>query len=313
MKKLLVFIVTVCCFLLTACSDTTPPDVLPDATCGGSAEKIQFGKQYEKKPIRMFNVDGELYYDSGLVSDMTPRCGTLDGNLKKAVDENEIPLNSGDANFEAEGYQNATSITKEVSIDGEWVIFKKYRHLPEKLKEYKYCFYIKGYLNNAVADSEMVVLTDDESVTFHDVVSPMLSIVTENEKKCRISHESIAPSDKWGVYFYAEDITSKGLTLKIEQFGGTPSGELQTGAAYFLETTINDEWQTVETKTDEPLAWNDIAYSIAKNDITEMKIDWQYAYGELKPGYYRLKKELMDFRDAGDYDKEIYEVYFTVE
>lgn len=101
--------------------------------------------------INNYNV---LYYDSGLVSDMTPRCGTMDGNLKKGVKENEIPQKSGEANFDADGYQKATSITKELNIDGEWVIFKKYENQPENLEDYKYCFYIKGHLNNAAIDSE---------------------------------------------------------------------------------------------------------------------------------------------------------------
>ena len=52
---------------------------------------------------------------------------------------------------------------------------------------------------------------------------------------------------------------------------------------------------------------------VKMNDITEMNINWEYAYGELKPGYYRLKKEFNDFREPGDFDKETYEVYFTIE
>ena len=101
--------------------------------------------------------------------------------------------------------------------------------------------------------------------------------------------------------------------MKIEQFGGNLTGEPETGAAYSLETTVDNEWQPVETKSGEPLVWNMIGYSIKKNDITEMKTDWKYAYGELKPGFYRLKKEIMDFRAAGDFDKETYEVYFDIE
>ena len=86
----------------------------------------------------MFNVDGDLYYDSGLVSKNSSRCGTMDGALKKAVKENEIPLKSGEANFEADGYQLATSITKEVNIDGKWVIFKKYDSYGNLVKEIVY-------------------------------------------------------------------------------------------------------------------------------------------------------------------------------
>ena len=103
------------------------------------------------------------------------------------------------------------------------------------------------------------------------------------------------------------------MTLKIEQFGGNPSGTLQYGAAYTLEMTADDEWQPVETITGQPLVWNELAYMVKMNDISELNINWEYAYGELKPGYYRLKKEFMDFRKAGDFDKETYVVYFIIE
>ena len=126
------------------------------------------------------------------------------------------------------------------------------------------------------------------------------------------SNKSIG-TDKWGITLYADDVTPTGLTLKIEQFGGNPSGSLEYGAAYTLETMVNDEWQPVKTITGHPLVWNSLAYSIKNNDITEMKINWEYGYGELKPGYYRLKKEIMDFRAAGDYDEKTYEAYFTIE
>lgn len=125
--------------------------------------------------------------------------------------------------------------------------------------------------------------------------------------------DSSLNTDKWGITLHAENVTTTGLVLKIKQFGGNSSGELQTGVEYFLETNVDDEWQRVDTKTGQPLVWNAMAYMIKKNDITEMNIDWQYAYGELKPGFYRLKKEIMDFRAAGDFDEETYEVYFTIE
>ncbi len=320
MKRMLIISLLLYSLLLTACNNASigvigGADGPTSIYVSGDTHKIkgQFGEQLEKKPVRMINIDGELYYDSGLVSDTVPRCGTLDGELKKTVKENEIPLKSGAANFAAEGYQNATGITKEVNIGGEWVIFKKYDTYGRMLEGLKYCYYIKGHLNNAALDSEIIVLSEDEDITFNDVYEPLLSSQsTAGAGIGKTLHNPIL-NDKWGITFYFDDLTPTGLTLKIEQFGGNPSGELQMGAAYFLETTVDDEWQEVKTITGEPLVWNSMAYMVKKNDITEMNIDWRYAYGELKPGFYRLKKEIMDFRAAGDYDKETYEVYFTIE
>ena len=320
MKRIITLTLIMCSLLLTAC-DNASIGVIGGAdgptkiyvSENSSKVKGQFGEQLEKKSVKMFNVDGDLYYNSGLVSENTPRCGTMDGELKKTVKENEIPLKSGEANFEVEGYQNATSITKEVNIDGKWVIFKKYDLYDYTLVGLKYCHYIKGHLNNAAVDSEIIVLSEKEEITFNDVYEPLLSSqLNAGEENGKILHNRKL-TDKWGITLYAEDVTPKGMTLKIEQFGGNPSGTLEYGAAYFLETTVNDEWQPVETTTGEPLVWNMLAYSVKMNDISEININWEYGYGELKPGYYRLKKEFMDFRAPGDFDKETYMVHFTIE
>jgi len=320
MKRIVTASLILCSVLLTACNDTSigiiggadGPTSIFISKNGGEGQG-QFGMQLEKKPVKMFNVDGDLYYETGLRANGTPRCGTLDGELKKTVKENEIPLKSGEANFEAEGYQSATSITKEVCIDGEWVIFKKYDTYGRTLEDLKYCYYIKGHLNNATEDSEIIVLSQEEDITFNSVYEPLLSAqATAGAGIGKTLHNAIR-NDKWGISFHADAVTSNGMMLKIEQFGGNASGVLQTGAAYLLETTVDDEWQPVPTKSDEPLVWNSMAYGIKKNDITEMNIDWKYAYGELKPGYYRLTKEIMDFRAAGDFDEETYAVYFTIE
>ncbi|MBR2404965.1 MAG: hypothetical protein IKA95_04850 [Clostridia bacterium] len=321
MKRIITLSLIMCSILLTACNDKSSIGVIGGAdgptkiVVGENAGKIkgQFGEQLEKKEIRMFNVDGDLYYDSGLISENTPRCGTMDGELKKAVKENEIPLKSGEANFEIEGYQNATSTTKEVNIGGQWLIFKKYDLYDRTIDNFKYCYYIKGHLNNAAIDSEMIVLSDYTDVTFNDIHDSLLSSQYPAESAKGAIHFNYFSKDKWGITLYAEDVTPKGMTLKIEQFGGNASGTLQYGAAYTLETTVNDAWISVKTVNKEPLVWNAVAYMVKMNDVTEININWEYGYGELKPGYYRLKKEFDDFRAPGDYDTETYEVYFTIE
>ena len=320
MKRIITLTLIMCSLLLSACDNASigviggadgPTEIVVGKI--KNENKGQFGEQLEKKEIRMFNVDGDLYYDSGLISENTPRCGVMDGELKKTVAENEIPKKSGEANFNVEGYQNATSITKEVNIDGQWIIFRKYETYDAVLDGMKYCHYIKGHLNNAAVDSKLIVLSSDKNVTFNDIYEPLLSSKKPADADKSVTHFNYISSDKWGITLYADDVTTKGMTLKIEQFGGSPTGTLEYGADYLLETTVNDEWQPVETVTGEPLVWNALAYSVKMNDISELNINWKYGYGELKPGYYRLKKEFMDFRATGDYDTETYEVYFNIE
>ena len=92
MKRIISLSLIMCSLLLTACNDASigviggadgPTAIIVGENTG--KVKGQFGEQLEKKVVRMFNVDGDLYYDSGLVSENTPRCGTMDGELKKTV------------------------------------------------------------------------------------------------------------------------------------------------------------------------------------------------------------------------------------
>ena len=314
MKRILITSLILSCLLFSACNDSTSVGVIGGADGPTSIFVSSENGDTVKKPLRMIKVDGKLYYDSGKVSDMTPRCGTLDGELKQVGAEHEIPKNDNECNFEgAEGYQSATSITKEIPINGEWVIFKQFDDSELDMSIFKYCFYLKGKTPNAEKESEIVVLTEDINYDFEEHNKLFSSSQTPNDKKYRTTFRVYGDIDKWGVSLRAKDITNVGLTILIEQFGGSPAGELQTGEWFSLEVVKDNEWKPVATNPLIDYAWNDVAYPIKKNDITELKVDWKWLYGELEPGYYKLKKEITDFSAAGDFDKDLYELYFTIE
>lgn len=111
-----------------------------------------------------------------------------------------------------------------------------------------------------------------------------------------------------GVELHAEAVTDKGMTLVCTQSGGNPMGELQTGHAFRLEKRDeNGVWYEVESYAVEPeleidWAWNEEALIIPENDTVRWEIDWQWLYGSQPDGIYRLGKEIVDFRDTGDYD-----------
>ena len=54
------------------------------------------------------------------------------------------------------------------------------------------------------------------------------------------------------------------------------------------------------------------AYLIPMNDVTEWKVEWGWLYGELPVGKYRIGKEIMDYRDTGDYDTEVIFAEFEI-
>lgn len=106
--------------------------------------------------------------------------------------------------------------------------------------------------------------------------------------------------DTWGVELNAAKITPTGLTLVCNQSGGNPIGDLQTGSMYWLEVQIGNQWVPVEMlPSANDIGWTAEAYIIPMNDKTEWNVNWEWLYGELPVGRYRIGKEVIDFRGAG--------------
>lgn len=119
--------------------------------------------------------------------------------------------------------------------------------------------------------------------------------------------------ETWGVRLNTKNITSTGLTLTCIQSDGEPTGELQTGSYYFIEEKIDNQWIPVERLASEyKSAWTDEAWTIPMNDEVEWDVNWKELYGELSPGYYRIGKNIIDFRNTGDYDEKTYYANFEV-
>lgn len=107
----------------------------------------------------------------------------------------------------------------------------------------------------------------------------------------------------WGVSLSLENLTRTGATIVCTQSGGTFTGELNTGSFFILEQLTENGWQEVEQrKLDGDLAWTAEAYIVNLNGATEWELNWEWLYGELPDGHYRVGKEFMNFRGPGDYD-----------
>ena len=117
----------------------------------------------------------------------------------------------------------------------------------------------------------------------------------------------ILPPDDWGLTLSVKDVTSKGATLVFSQSGGNAVGELMTGSYYRLE--YEDEEMAFAVEGD--IAWTSEAYMIPKDGELEMQVNWEWLYGTLEPGTYRIVKQVMDHGNSGNLVK-FYSVEFTV-
>ena len=114
----------------------------------------------------------------------------------------------------------------------------------------------------------------------------------------------------WGLTLSVKDVTESGLTLVCTQSGGELTGELQTGSDYKL-IVLKEAWEDVPAII-EDYGWTAEACMIAKGDVTEFEIKWEWLYGKLPAGTYRLVKGFTDFRESGDYDNFTYWTEFEI-
>ncbi|MBO5337936.1 MAG: hypothetical protein J6A94_12500 [Lachnospiraceae bacterium] len=80
----------------------------------------------QKKTVDfLVKVKDKYYRDTGKISTVL-RCGVMDGEITKAVDADEIPMEENQSNFGAGyGYQYSGKGRLDVNIDGEWHIFQE--------------------------------------------------------------------------------------------------------------------------------------------------------------------------------------------
>lgn len=126
--------------------------------------------------------------------------------------------------------------------------------------------------------------------------------------------EFLVFEETWGITLKAEKITQTGAIIKCTQSGGEPTGELQTASWYVLEKWTQEYgWREKPYVIDGEIGWDDVAWIIPMEDMVEWEINWEWLYGAVPKGKYRIGKEITDFRMTGDYDNALYFVEFEIE
>jgi len=225
--------------------------------------------------IPMIMVNGELYLDTGLESSVEARCGVMDGTIDSAVSGTEKPVKDNQSNFGTDlGYQYGPQEgTIEIFMNESWRIFAK-----EEVRQ---------------------------QILFPSELYELCGYPTA---------EDMMAEEIWGITLTAENVTPTSVTIKCTQSGGEPTGELQTGSWYIVENwTQENGWKEMPYIIQGNIGWTAEAWIIPPDNKAEWKVNWEWLYGELPAGKYRIGKEIMDFRATGDYDKAIYFAEFNIE
>ena len=119
--------------------------------------------------------------------------------------------------------------------------------------------------------------------------------------------------NKWGVALKVDNVTEKGLTIVCSHSGGENVAELDTGSFYVIQKYEKADWVDVEYLPQEyEIGWTSEAWMIQKEGTTRWDVNWEWLYGELSAGKYRIGKEIMNFRETGDYDTELVYAEFVI-
>lgn len=123
----------------------------------------------------------------------------------------------------------------------------------------------------------------------------------------------VKEKDEWGVQLTATQITPTGLTLVCNQLGGNITSEPTTGSYFNLEVSEDNQWKAVKTlpqKND--IAWTEEAWIIPLNDSVQWKVNWEWLYGKLPEGNYRIAKKITDSSEGGESRTRIFYAYFEI-
>ena len=120
----------------------------------------------------------------------------------------------------------------------------------------------------------------------------------------------------WGITLSAQDVSSTGLTLIINQSDRELLGDLFVGESYRLAVLTGDTWRLVDElplqEDESARSWPSIANVISEGSSMKFDIRWNLIYGELPVGTYRLIKEISGLKDAENYGSFEYWVEFTI-
>lgn len=213
-----------------------------------------------------------------------------------------------------------TMYRQGIVVDG--VFYEKsYQPMPAEVDESAIIGYIESYTDTFPKKDGQTNISKDLKNAPYARVEGGIAILYQNEWYLCTPDETDSSDSSatlpepdawdWGLTLSVKDVTDSGLTLVCTQSGGEVTGELETGSDYALKVLENGNWVDVPTIIEE-YSWTSEAYLIPKEDSVEFNVNWEWLYGKLPAGTYRITKGFMDFRGSGDYDEGSFEAEFEI-
>ena len=117
----------------------------------------------------------------------------------------------------------------------------------------------------------------------------------------------------WGITLTAKNTSPVGMTIVCTQADYEVTGELFTGSSFSLSRLVDGEWKAVDYLPQEhEVAWTSEAWIIPLEGTVEWETNWDWLYGELPQGRYRLEKGIMNLTEPGNFETCIQFIEFEI-
>lgn len=171
--------------------------------------------------------------------------------------------------------------------------------------------YFTMYLGNGTPDGSAVIfLRDEQRVLWSGFDgSPVHEYaLTESQYDALFAivsgGEMQTTPETISITLTAKDVTPDGLTLVLDTTEPIPADTILYGKEFSLWELQGDEWVRVP-QFNETAVFTSEGYPFTRR--TELAIDWNWIYGTLSQGHYRIGKRFTDSRRTGDNtDYELY-------
>ena len=132
----------------------------------------------------------------------------------------------------------------------------------------------------------------------------------EQENLTPSQFESINDFEGVSMKVLNDTVSSTGLTVLFEN---DSDKSCIYGSFYLLEKKISDKWYEVPVVFEGDYGFDALGFPLKQSQTSEWPVEWEWLYGILDAGDYRIVKDILDFRGTGDFDTYYLAAEFTVE
>ena len=125
------------------------------------------------------------------------------------------------------------------------------------------------------------------------------------------SDSHVNPAGASRIDLTVENASTSGLKLLVTPFGSLRDEKLIIGVPYFLQKNEGNFWESIPPKL-EAFGWDSEELEIPANETIEHQINWEWLYGELEQGQYRIGIYLYTELESGAREQNICYAEFEI-